>query len=236
MANKEVCIFGNGRSLKDFDFKKIDREKYDVIGCCMAFRHWNKIDWFPDIYVNVDTVVCQNPEVIEFIKQKKCKFYVLSVALKEVWKDYPKDGTIFFLEELIQFPMSSFKYIRNWCSGSACVIASLDRYRKLHLFGFDCDYVEFIPECIQEEDGTLTIETTPETNPNYFVDDYQRKGDRYNKPNGETIHMKSWEELSYIIDFINKMYPEYKVDLTNYNSKKSISQYFTTKTVKKFDC
>jgi len=236
MANKEVCIFGNGRSLKDFDFKKIDREKYDVIGCCMAFRHWNKIDWFPDIYVNVDTVVCQNPEVIEFIKQKKCKFYVLSVALKEVWKDYPKDGTIFFLEELIQFPMSSFKYIRNWCSGSACVIASLDRYRKLHLFGFDCDYVEFIPECIQEEDGTLTIETTPETNPNYFVDDYQQKGDRYNKPNGETIHMKSWEELSYIIDFINKMYPEYKVDLTNYNSKKSISQYFTTKTVKKFDC
>lgn len=236
MANKEVCIFGNGRSLKDFDFKKIDREKYDVIGCCMAFRHWNKIDWFPDIYVNVDTVVCQNPEVIEFIKQKKCKFYVLSVALKEVWKDYPKDGTIFFLEELIQFPMSSFKYIRNWCSGSACVIASLDRYRKLHLFGFDCDYVEFIPECIQEEDGTLTIETTPETNPNYFVDDYQQKGDRYNKQNGETIHMKSWEELSYIIDFINKMYPEYKVDLTNYNSKKSISQYFTTKTVKKFDC
>ena len=236
MANKEVCIFGNGRSLKDFDFKKIDREKYDVIGCCMAFRHWNKIDWFPDIYVNVDTVVCQNPEVIEFIKQKKCKFYVLSVALKEVWKDYPKDGTIFFLEELIQFPMSSFKYIRNWCSGSACVIASLDRYRKLHLFGFDCDYVEFIPECIQEEDGTLTIETTPTDNPNYFVDDYQQKGDRYNKPNGETIHMKSWEELSYIIDFINKMYPEYKVDLTNYNSKKSISQYFTTKTVKKFDC
>ena len=236
MANKEVCIFGNGRSLKDFDFKKIDREKYDVIGCCMAFRHWNKIDWFPDIYVNVDTVVCQNPEVIEFIKQKKCKFYVLSVALKEVWKDYPKDGTIFFLEELIQFPMSSFKYIRNWCSGSACVIASLDRYRKLHLFGFDCDYVEFIPECIQEEDGTLTIETTPTDNPNYFFNDYQQKGDRYNKPNGETIHMKSWEELSYIIDFINKMYPEYKVDLTNYNSKKSISQYFTTKTAKKFDC
>ena len=229
--NKEVCIFGNGASLRDFDFQSIDRNKYDIVGCCLAFRYWNQIDWFPDIYVNVDKVVCKNPEVIEFIKQKKCQYYILSNSIKEVWQDYPKDGSIFFLEDLLMYPCSSFKYVRNWCSGSAAVIASLDRYRKLHLFGFDCDYVEFIPECIEEEDGTLTIERTPENNPNYFFDDYQREGDKYNKPNGKTIHMKSWEELSYIIEFINKMYPEdhTKVSITNYNSKTSISRWIRTK-------
>ena len=78
---KEVCIFGNGKSLEGFEFNKIDREKYDIIGTGMAFRHWNKIDWFPNIYVNVDTVVCQNPEVIEFVKEEKCDFYIVSKAM-----------------------------------------------------------------------------------------------------------------------------------------------------------
>jgi hypothetical protein len=237
MSDKEVCIFGNGASLKGFEFTKIDRSKYDIIGCCMAFRYWNKIDWFPDIYVNVDRVVCKNPEVVQFVKEKKCQFYVLSNAIKEVWKEYPKDGTIFFIEDLLMYPMSSFKYVRNWCSGSAAVVSALDRYRKLHLFGFDCDYVEFIPECIQEEDGTLTIEKTPENNPNYFFDDYQREGDKYNVPNGKKIHMKSWEELSYIINFINKMFPEdhCKVEITNYNSKTSISRWIPTKMMGDFN-
>ena len=84
------------------------------------------------------------------------------------------------------------------------------------------------------EDGTLTIETTPESNPNYFFNDYHRKGDKYNKPKKDKVHMKAWEELSYIIEFINKMYPEHKVSLTNYNSKESISQYFTTKPLEDF--
>jgi len=75
--NKEVCIFGNGGSLRGFDFTSIDRNKYDVVGCCLAFRYWDQIDWYPDIYVNVDTVVCKNTEVIQFIKRKKCQFYLV---------------------------------------------------------------------------------------------------------------------------------------------------------------
>ena len=89
---------------------------------------------------------------------------------------------------------------------------------------------------VNTSDGTLTIETTPENNPNYFFDDYQREGDKYNKPNGKTIHMKSWEELSYIIDFINKMWPDEDttVQITNYNSKTSISRWIPTKMMGEF--
>ena len=230
---KSVCIFGNGGSLRDFDFKKIDRDKYDVIGTGMAFRHWEKIDWYPDIYVNVDQVVCQNPEVIDFVKKYKCKYYILSKSMLQKVPDLNLEKC-FFLEDLVMFPQCSFRFVRNWCSGTAAVVAALDRYRDLHLFGFDCDYVELIPECAENEDGTLTITETPKNNPNYFFDDYQREGDTYNKPNGTSVHKKSWEELSYIIDFINKMYPEHKVSTTNYSDKKSISQWFDTKFITEF--
>ena len=55
---KDCIVFGNGSSLKNFDFQKINRDKYDIIGCCLAFRFWDKNDFYPDIYVNVDDVVC----------------------------------------------------------------------------------------------------------------------------------------------------------------------------------
>ena len=231
--NKECCIFGNGKSLEGFEFNTINRDKYDIIGTGMAFRYWDKIDWFPDIYVNVDQVVCRNPEVIEFVKQDKCSYYILSRSMLEVEKELNREK-VFFLEDLLMFPQCSFRFARNWCSGTAAVISSLDRYKTLHFFGMDCDYVEFIPECKKNEDGTLTIERTPDNNPNYFFNDYQRAGDTYNVPNGTTIHMKSWEELSYIIEFINRMYPEHMVSATNYNSKESISEYFETKPLEVF--
>ena len=232
---KKALILGNGSSLKGFDLKSIDREKYNVIGCCLAFRFWDEIDWYPDLYVNADDVVIKNPEVIEFIKKKKCKRYIVSNKLKEVWFDYPKDGSILFLQDMMCAPTSCFKYVKNWCSGTACLITALDIAIDIHMMGIDCDYVEFLPECKKLPDGTLEITKTPEHNPNYFFDTYQRQGDKYNKPNGKTIHMKSWEEAMYIYDFLQKMYPETRPHITNYNSKESISKYFHTKTLDKFD-
>ena len=36
----------------------------------------------------------------------------------------------------------------------------------------DCKYVEFIPECIEnEKDKTLTILETPKENPNYYFNE-----------------------------------------------------------------
>ena len=52
-----VIVLGNGKSLEGFDFLSIDRDIYDIIGCCLAFRYWDQVDWYPDIYVNVDKIV-----------------------------------------------------------------------------------------------------------------------------------------------------------------------------------
>lgn len=239
---KSTVIIGNGPSLKDFDFKKIDREKYNVIGCCLAFRYWDKIDWYPDIYVNADEVVMKNPEVVDFIKRKKCKTHIVSNKLKEVWKDYPKDGTILFIEDMMCIPNTCFKYVKDLCSGTACLITSMDISLDISILGMDNDYVEFIPECKklpENEKGVITLEITetPEHNPNYFFNDYQRKGDIYNVPRCEKVHKMSWYQSRIILDFVSIMYPESKPRVINYNLQEteSIREFFLTRPLNKFD-
>ena len=230
MANKSAIVIGNGSSLKDFDFKTINREKYETFGCGFAFRHWDKIGWHPDFYINVDHVVLTKniDEIKEFILKKKCRVYIVSVVIKEVWKDIPDDGSIIFFEQLKMYLGSLISLTNEWCSGSIAALCGCDGYRNVRLIGFDCDYVEMIPECEEQEDGSLKIIKTPVNNPNYFFNDYQREGDYYNKPNTKKIHDRSWEELSYIIDFTNKMYPKESRIVKNYNSKTSISKYIDT--------
>ena len=233
--DKECIVFGNGKSLKGFDFTKINRNKYDIVGTGMAFRYWKRIKWYPDFYVNVDVVVCQNPDVIDFIRQKKCNMYIVSKSITKLAPDMIERTDVYFIEDLTNQNNTAFKLIRNWCSGSIAVISVLNTYTRIHLFGIDCDYVEFIPECRKLDDSTLIITKSPETNPNYFFHDYQRKGDSYNIPNGNTIHMQSWKELKYIIRFLNDMYPERHIDLVNYNDKKSISEHIPTKMISEFN-
>jgi len=232
---KQCIVFGNGKSLEGYDFTKINRDKYDIVGTGMAFRHWRRIKWYPNIYVNVDVVVCQNPDVIKFIQQNKCDMYILSKSILALAPDIKSQGNVLFIEDLKNMHDSAFKLIRNWCSGSIAVISVLNTYEHIHLLGIDCDYVEYIVECEKLSDGTLSITKTPETNPNYFFNDYQRKGDRYNVPNGKRVHMQSWKELKYIIEYLNNMYPERYINITNYNDKKSISEYIPTRRIFEFN-
>ena len=231
--SKSCLVFGNGKSLENFDFDNINTQ---WIGCCLAFRYWDKINKYPDYYVNVDRVVCHNPEVIQFIKKNKCKMYLLSNSIQNhpEFESLPKDKII-FIEQLMMAASqqgSIFKYVRNWCSGSASVVLAIDLFEDIHIAGFDVDYIEFIPECEKQDDGTLIIKKTPEFNPNYFFNDYQREGDKYNVPNGKNIHLQSWKELSEIVRHLNFMFPEVTRKITNYNDKISISEYFTTKSMK----
>ena len=222
-----VLVLGNGKSLQGFDFRRINT---DWVGCCLAFRYWNKINIHPTMYVNVDRVVCEkNLEVKEYVQQKKCKKYLLSETIKNIWPadEQPKDGSIVFIEDLMKNTNSIFKFANNYCSGSSAVLFALDHYNHVNTAGFDCDYVEFIPECEKLPDGSLKISKTPKYNPNYFFNDYQREGDIYNVPNGKRVHLRSWEELSHILKFMKSVFNSNK-NVLNFNNKKSISQFITT--------
>jgi len=232
---KDCILFGNGKSLENFDFKKINRDMYDIIGFCLAFRYWDKIDWYPDIYVCVDTVVLNNNDLVEWLIKDKCKKYLLSNCIlknDKLARDINMSKVV-FIEDLVRNNNSAFHGINVWCSGSAGLLFSVDcKYKNINLFGFDCDYVEFIPES-QQSGRSLIITKTPEYNPNYFFNDYQRKGDKYNIPHGKVVHLKSWANCSEIIKNLNKNQINYIIK--NYNNKKSISDYFKTYTIDEFE-
>ncbi len=42
-------------------------------------------------------------------QQKKCKKYLLSNSIKNIWNDYPKDGSIVFIEDLMKDTHSIIK-------------------------------------------------------------------------------------------------------------------------------
>ena len=233
---RRCTIVGNGRTLKGFDFKQI---KEDSIGLTMAIRHWYKIDWFPDYYVNIDHVVLKHHhKLIErMINEDKCKKgYLLSRSILNVLPDLKDNEKVIFLEDFQRQRNNPFRYLLDWCSGSVAVLFSVILgYNDLQLLGFDCNYKEFLPECEQQNDGTLRITKTPETNPNYFVDDYQQEGDIYNKPNLEAVHKPSWEHLTFIITgyvHLNRIpmmiyaFTKDEVEgLTKYFPKKNIDDY-----------
>ena len=227
----ECIVLGNGASLKNFDLKSLGTDRV-TIGCCLAYREWERIDWYPTFYVNVDNVVLkhQEKEIRKLIEDKKCKGYLISRSVLDDWEEFKVEDhkEVFFLEDLRINPFSLFKNVLNFCSGSVAALFACDIGSKVHLLGFDCDYVELIPESIQKDDGTLIITQTPTENPNYFFDDYQRIGDIYNKPNGKKIHLQSWKELSIILKFVEDMF-KVVIPIINYNPKQSIAEYFETK-------
>ena len=79
---------------------------------------------------------------------------------------------------------------------------------------------------------TLKIIKTPKTNPNYYFDTYQRKGDIYNKPNTDKVHKNSWEDLRNIFLLYNILQQK-DILIYNYNSKdnEKLDNYFEKKDI-----
>ena len=196
---KKCFVIGNGRSIKGIDFKKLDGETF---GLTMAYRYWRKIDWYPSYYINVDHVVLNHhhKDIEAFIEQDKCKGYLLSRSILQVCPNLKDNTKVLFLEDLQRQRGNPFRYLIDWCSGSCAFLFSVILgFNDIHTIGIDMNYVEFLPECERQQDGSLIIKETPKENPNYFCDDYQIKGDRYNVPNAKTVHIPSFEHIVFIL-------------------------------------
>ena len=234
---RKVTVIGNGATLKDFDFTKIQDE---TIGMCLAYRHWEKIDWYPDYYVCVDHVVLHSnhKDIKKMIDDDKCKGgYLLSKSILSDCPELASNQKVIFLEDFQKQRGNPFRYLIDWCSGSVAVLfAVILGFNDIHIMGIDCNYKEFLPETEELEDGTLKITETPKSNPNYFIDDYQRKGDIYNKPNCKEVHIPSWEHIVFIITGytrLNNLYmnvscwTDSEVEgLSKYFHKEDIENYF----------
>ncbi len=228
---KEIFIVGNGKSLENFDFSFFKEKEW--IGCCLGYRYWKEINIYPTHYVNVDNVVLKHnlEDIKDLIINKRCKTFLLSASIVQEWEDILKYKNVYFIEQFKRQKGNPFRNLIDWCSGtSATTYGYLLDADVLHLLGMDCKYVEFLPECIKLNDGTLKIIKQPVNNPNYFFNGYQQVGDIYNLPNTERIHKTSWEDVRNLIILFNILRQK-DVMLYNYNDNDTLDNFFQRKSL-----
>ena len=190
---------GNGPSLKDVDFHML--RDFDTFGLNSAYRAYPRLNWWPTYHGCFDYRVTDNhrENFIELIDSGKIKkhFYIRNLSDKKNFQyvNLLRFGSTNRMNNKIE----DFKNFHdNGNSGAnACSVGVCLGYKKIILLGVDCNYVEFVDGSKKDGPGGLVMEKTPDKNPNYWFDDYQQKGDKYNVPDGLSFHMPTWNLFAY---------------------------------------
>ena len=198
MKNDTIVVMGNGPSLKDVDFDMLSG--FDTFGLNSAYRAYERLDWWPTYHGCFDYVVTDSHRenflnLVNNSPIKRC-FYIKNLT------DSP-DMQFVNLQEYgttnqwnnSEEAFSSFHDNGNSGANASSVSVCMG-YKRIILLGVDCNYTEFV-EGSKKEGVELVMEKTPDTNPNYWFDDYQQEGDRYNVPDGLSFHLPTWNMFAY---------------------------------------
>ena len=210
-------MIGNGPSLRGFDLTSLSG--IDTIGMNAAYRHWDRIGWYPTHYACLDDQLIEthHAQIARLMDEGLCERAFLTGEFllhhpeavnddRFVFLDqfvpywFEKRGAQFDLENLSSEAAFESSQMSKLTTGSHAVRYAIWRgYTDIALIGIDLKYIERIPESVAGDGIKLSITTTPDENPNYFFDDYQRAGDRFNVPNpdahGGELHPASFRVL-----------------------------------------
>lgn len=217
-ASPQKCVvIGNGPSLRGMDLTRLSA--VDTIGMNAAYRYWARIGWYPTHYACLDDELIETHhlEIARLIDEGLCKTAFLSGQFLVHHPEAANDGRYVFIDEFIPYwferrgkqfglhlrpsePAFQSSQMSKLTTGSHAVRYAIWRgYSDIALIGIDLRYIERIPESVPGEGIRLSIARTPDHNPNYFFDDYQRAGDRFNVPNpdahGGDLHLASFRAL-----------------------------------------
>lgn len=200
LDNKKILILGNGPSLKEIDFMRVG---IATMGMNSAYRYWEREGWYPDYYISMDDKLIEshNEAMREMVISKKVRGAFFNDMMFDRWHiELKKHPRVYSFGRV-----GNSKYFKSidenkMTTGAWAVrFAAYLGFREIYIAGVDCNYVEILPESEISEDGSLEMVETPFINPNYFFDDYQRKGDKYNIPNpmvhNGRLHLDSFKIL-----------------------------------------
>lgn len=210
---KRAVVIGNGPSLRGFDLKRL--RNVGTLGMNAAYRHWEKISWWPDYYCCLDHELIKThaDQIAAFSRAKRFKGMFLAGSILEFHPELKMDSSIEYLDQFVDYwwetvgrpnelPFIESEFFRTGSpefltTGSYSVRWMMRKgYNEIGLLGIDCRY-SALPEWKKGDasDIALMMGATPEHNPNYFFDDYQRQGDRFNIPSPEShafnVHLTS---------------------------------------------
>ena len=210
----EIHIMGNGPSLKEYNFKILDKKNILTIGMNLAYRYWEQINKYPDVYCCLDDVVLEHNrgDIYELIiKNKKIRLFYLRNIIYKYYPELKSNNKVITYEEIGNKLLGLFeKPLLTTGSDATKLGISLMPF-KLFIFGIDCNYIEIIDEAKKVKNGIndqdiLVIDKDIKENPNYFFNGYQKKGDKYNIPDpllnehketiGGHLHLISFKQIS----------------------------------------
>ncbi len=197
-----LVLLGNGPSLKGFDFDKL--KGVDTLGMNAAYRYWDRVNWYPTYYACMDKVVILShaEQILRLIRENKQngirKFFLREILAKE----HPeiRDNPAVVILEDVKKSYSALGVTDITTGNFSALFGATLGYKKIMLLGIDCNYVEQIKEAAPAGATRLEMKATPDSNPNYFFDDYQQSGDLYNIPNVTPgFHAGSWVETQQVL-------------------------------------
>lgn len=186
------------------------------VGMNAAYRYWKRIDWRPTHYACLDEVMglSHQQAIADLIAEGRIEKFLLRQNLIESLGDLGAQSRVTNFDEarervaLLQTPSITTG------SSAACWAASLG-FKKLVIAGVDLNYVEIVQGARRREGVALEIVADSE-NPNYFFNDYQRPGDRYNIPNTRPdLHLNAWREVAWYL-------AEAEVEVVNTNPQSRV--------------
>jgi hypothetical protein len=196
-TQKTIVIMGNGPSMKEINFDLI--ENVDTFGMNGAYRWYYENKWWPKYFGCFDETVIPNHQA-EFEKMIndsnvpiKRFFMALNISANDRFQyvnlhlrnsDIAEFGDTF----------ETFGYGGN-TGVNCCQVALILGYTKIILVGVDCKYKEIV-DGASEIGGKLVITKPPAKNENYWLDDYQKVGDKYNYPKPEIFHRPAWNAFA----------------------------------------
>lgn len=239
--NKLLVILGNGPSLKSINFDLLRDYNIDTFGLNMAYRKYKELNFQPTYFGCFDYVVCRHSKA-EFsqlvLDWPETKFFFVNV-------DYANGNKQIFDQDIVDMPnfikinhiykhhgknlhdkiATCFEtFIDGGNTGAnSTQVGLIYGYNDIVLIGCDANYIEKVDgaEYIKEGARTrLKITKTPDTNANYWFNDYQQVGDVYNIPQCKKWHIDEWDRLGKLY---KNFFPE--ANILNGSSISNISAF-----------
>lgn len=204
LGSNAAFVLGNGPSLGAIDLAALS--SYRTIGMNAAYRHWHRIGWRPTDYACLDLVVgiSHIDGVRALIREGHGqgvdgvrpigRFLLRQNLIDALGMDADDERVVNFDTLRLSQPLLQINPITT--GSHALLWASLEGADPVVLLGIDGNYVEIVDGAKRR--GGIVLEITEQkANPNYFFEDYQQPGDRYNEPNPlPNLHLDAWRHAA----------------------------------------
>lgn len=205
-----LIILGNGPSLKDIMLNPYYLnilKKSKTFGLNAAYRAYERFDFYPNYFgsfdyeVNESHCIAYEDLVLNCNKIEKFFFAKNHIFSNKV-RDHKRFQKINFIpaptgvSNQLNMSVSFDEFHDLGSSGTNAVQAGyVLGYRKFLLLGCDCKYVEILDGIEVKNEVRYQLTKDLDVNPNYWFDDYQKAGDKFNKPNTDSIQYVAWQKL-----------------------------------------